>query len=552
MEYRPWHDHYDPFVPTTLRYPKIPVYEFLRIAASMGRDRACTDFFGTKISFYEMRQLALRMSGAFAKLGIGKGDRVALHLPNIPQYIIAYYGAQHLGAVVVNVNPMYTVSELKHVLKLTEPKLLVSFDMVLDNLKQLSEQVKMPATVITRPTDFVDGFGVSTPEELGLPKDWLHFSQLLESSTEAKLPKVEIDQEDPAVIIFTGGTTGTPKGATLSHANMVAAIISLFAWGRALEHLSGDEEQVVIGLMPFFHVYGQICVLSYSMYTLSTIVLVPRFDIDEVMNILAAHETVRFFPGVPTIMSAIVSNPRTKELELGKRLQLLNSGAAPMPVELIEKVSDLGINFGEGWGMSETTSLGIGTPLMGKHKPGSIGIPFPSCDVKLVDPDSGEEVAQGEPGEIWFKGPLVMQGYWENPEETADAIVDGWLHTGDIAQMDEDGYLYIVDRKKDMIIAGGYNVYPREIDEVLFQHPKIAEAVSIGVADDYRGETVKAFVVLMPGQSATEQEIIDFCREHLAAYKAPKIIEFRKELPKSAVGKVLRKVLRDEEKQKRQ
>ncbi len=549
MEHRPWHDHYDPFVPTSLRYPKIPAHEFLRIAASMGRDKAATDFFGTKISFYEMRQLALRMCGALAGLGVGQGDRVALHLPNIPQYIIAYYAVLHLGAVVVNVNPMYTVPELKHVLELTKPKLFVTFDMVLEGVRQLAREVDMPAVVVTRPTDFIDGFGVSTAQDLDLSQGWLHFSELLNGSTEAKMPKVQIEPEDPAVIIFTGGTTGTPKGATLSHANMVAATVVINAWGRATEHMARLEDKVVIGLMPFFHAYGQICVLNYAMYSLCTIVLVPRFDIDELMNILAGQEVVSFFPGVPTIMNAIVSHPRTVELELGKRLQLLNSGAAPMPVELIEKVNDLGINFGEGWGMSETTSLGIATPLMGRHKPGSIGIPFPDCDIRLVDPDSGEEVAQGQPGELLFKGPLVMQGYWDNPQETAEAVIDGWLHTGDIAQMDQDGYLYIVDRKKDMIIAGGYNVYPREIDEVLFQHPKIAEAVSIGVADEYRGETVKAYVVLHQGQNATEQEIIDFCRERLAAYKAPKIIEFRDELPKSAVGKILRKVLRAEAEQ---
>lgn len=550
MEKRLWHDHYDPFVPTSLRYPKIPVHEFLRLAASMGRDKAATDFFGTKISFYEMRQLALRMSGAFARLGIAQGDRVVLHLPNIPQYIIAYYAVLHLGAVVVNANPMYTVPELKHVLELTEPKLFVTFDMVLDGIRELAAQVEMPTVVVTRPTDFVDGFGVSTAEELNLQKGWLHFSELLDCSTEVKMPSVRIEQEDPAIIIFTGGTTGTPKGATLSHGNLVAAIMALHAWGRATEHMARIEDKVVIGLMPFFHAYGQICVLSYSMFSLSTIVLVPRFDIDELMDILAGQDVVSFFPGVPTIMNAIVSHPRTVELELGKKLQLLNSGAAPMPVELIEQVNTLGINFGEGWGMSETTSLGIGTPLMGRHKPGSIGIPFPDCDVKLVDADTGKEVAQGEPGELLFKSPLVMQGYWNNPQETDASIVDGWLHTGDIVQMDQDGYLYIVDRKKDMIIAGGYNVYPREIDEILFQHPKIAEAVSIGVADEYRGETVKAFVVLHQGQSATEQEIMDFCRGHLAAYKVPKIIEFRDDLPKSAVGKVLRKILRAEEAQK--
>jgi long-chain acyl-CoA synthetase len=248
------------------------------------------------------------------------------------------------------------------------------------------------------------------------------------------------------------------------------------------------------------------------------------------------------------MINAIITHPKASELDLGRKLGMLNSGAAPIPVELIEQIRDLGIVFSEGWGMSETTSLGISNPVLGLKKVGGIGIPLPDTDVRLVDVEEGlEEVPRGEPGEIIIKSPLIMKEYWNNPEETAGQLRDGWLHTGDIAVRDEDDYFFIVDRKKDMIIAGGFNIYPREIDEVLYQHPKIQDAVSVGIPHEYRGETVKAYIVLKEGEKAAEAEIITFCKQKLAAYKTPKIIEFREELPKSAVGKVLRKVLRDEE-----
>ncbi|MDD3717653.1 MAG: AMP-binding protein [Actinomycetota bacterium] len=281
-------------------------------------------------------------------------------------------------------------------------------------------------------------------------------------------------------------------------------------------------------------------------------ILIPRFDVDEVMNLLSGFEDITFFPAVPTMISALVNHPRAEELGLDRKLGLLNSGAAPMPVEMIEQVKDMGIFFSEGYGLSESTALGIANPILGLKKAGSIGIPFPDNDVRLVDLDDGKtEVPDGEPGEICMKGPLIMRGYWENSEETSAQLRDGWLYTGDIATRDEDGYIFIVDRKKDMVIAGGYNIYPREIDEVLFQHPKVADAVAVGIPDEYRGETIRAYVVLKQGESVTEEEIISFCREKLAAYKVPRSIEFRTDLPKSAVGKVLRKILREEEERKR-
>jgi long-chain acyl-CoA synthetase len=503
------------------------------------------------MTFWDLKQQILRMANALGEMGVKKGDRIGVHLPNCPQYIIAYYAALNLGAVVVNLNPMYTVDELKALTSGTGVSTLFTFDRVLPNIRPLCQEVDIARVVVTRVTDYIEGLGQSTPKELELEEGWRHFTQLLESNSSMRLPRIDIAQGDPALIQFTGGTTGLPKGAVLTHGNLVAATLQCTLWGSAFTDLTPPEKRMVMSVLPFFHVYGTIVVLNWGMFNCATQILVPRFELEEFMGTLGNFEKITFFPAVPTMINAVINHPKAEELELGKRLGLFNSGGGPMPLELIDQTRDMGINYGEGWGMSETTSLGIANPLLGMSKAGSIGIPFPDTDVRIVDIENGtEDVPQGQPGELIIRSPLTMKEYWNNPEETAGQMKDGWLYTGDIVVQDEDDYFAIVDRKKDMIIAGGYNVYPREIDEVLYQHPLIADAVAIGINDEYRGETVKAFVVLKEGETATEKDIIDFCREKLAAYKAPKIIEFRDELPKSAVGKILRKVLRDEEAKK--
>ncbi len=548
MDNRPWQRHYDYNVPTTIRYPRIPAHDLLGLPANTFPDKPATNFYGTEITFYELRRQVLRMANALGDLGVKKGDRVGVHLPTCPQYIIAYYSALSLGAVVVNLNPMYTAAELQALVSNTGVTTLFTFDTVLPNIRPLCQVVKIPRVIVTKVTDYINGFDQSTPAGLELEEGWHHFSQLLESSSSTRLPRVRVVPEDPALIQFTGGTTGIPKGAVLTHANLVAATLQCALWGTPTIGMTPPERRSVLAVLPFFHVYGTIVVLSWAMFNCATQILVPRFELDELMGLLANFKEISFFPSVPTMINAILNHPKAGELELDKKLGLLNSGAAPMPIELIEQARDMGIFFSEGWGMSETTSLGIANPILGLKKAGCIGIPFPDTDVKLVDVVEGlEEVPPGEPGEIIIKSPLVMKEYWNNPLETAGQLKDGWIHTGDIAVRDEDDYFAIVDRKKDMIIAGGFNIYPREIDEVLYRHPKVADAVAVGVPDEYRGETVKAFVVLKKNETASEKEIIDFCREKLAAYKSPKLVEFRRELPKSAVGKILRKVLRDEE-----
>jgi long-chain acyl-CoA synthetase len=551
LELKPWHRHYDYNVPTTIRYPRLSIPEFLGIPSNAYPDKAALIFYGTEMTFWELRQQALRMSNALGALGVQRGDRVGIHLPNCPQYMIAYYAVLSLGAIVVNLNPMYTAEELKLIVGNTGMTTLFTFDMVLPAIRNLCKAVKIPRVVVTQVTDYIKGLGQSTAASLELEEGWHHFSAILEGCQDTKRPRVHTNPEDPALIQFTGGTTGIPKGAVLTHANVIAATFQCALWGNSTIIYTPPERRSVMAVLPYFHVYGNIVVMNWALFSCATQIMVPRFQIDEFMGLLANFKEITFFPAVPTMINAVINHPKAAELDLARKLGLLNSGAAPMPLELIEQVKDMGIFYGEGYGLSESTSVGISNPILGLSKVGSIGIPIPDNDVRLVDLQEGiHDVPKGEPGEIIMKGPMIMQGYWNNPQETAGQLKDGWLYTGDIAMQDEDDYFFIVDRKKDMIIAGGFNIYPREIDEVLFQHPKVQEGVAVGIADKYRGETVKAYIVLKPGETATAEEIIAFCRGKLAAYKVPKLVEFRTSLPKSAIEKVLRKVLRGEEEAK--
>ena len=545
---KPWHRHYDYNVPTTIRYPRLAAHELLNLPTGAYPDKAALIFFGSEMTFLELSIVSKSFANALAELGIKKGDRVGLHLPNCPQYLISYFAVLSLGGIVVNLNPLYTPDELKLMADTSGMTSLITFDMALPAIRTLCKQVLISRVIVTAVTDYIKGFPVSSAKSLDLEPGWRHFSELIAKHPNPKRVKVQVNPEDPALIQFTGGTTGVPKGAVLTHANIVAATLQCSLWGNSTITLTAHEKRNVMAVLPYFHVYGNIVVMNWALFNCATQIQVPRFNIDEMMDLLAKFDQITFFPTVPTLITALINHPKAAEMNLNKKFGLLNSGGAPMPVELIEQVKDMGIYFSEGYGLSESTSLGISNPVLGLKKVGSIGIPFPDNDVRLVDVDKGEtDVPDGEPGEIIMKGPLIMQGYWNNPAETEGQLKDGWLHTGDIAVRDEDGYLFIVDRKKDMIIAGGFNIYPRDIDEVLFQHPKVAEAVSLGVKDQYRGETVKAFVVLKAGESCTAEEIISFCKEKLAPYKVPKLVEFRESIPKSAVGKILRKVLRDEE-----
>ena len=341
---------------------------------------------------------------------------------------------------------------------------------------------------------------------------------------------------------YTGGTTGVPKGAMLTHRNLMANVHQVLAWAPGLE----PGREVMLGVLPFFHVYGMTVSMNFGIALGAKLVLLPRFDIKQVIQAIERHK-VTLFPGVPTMYVAFNTFPGIEKRDI-RSIKVCISGAAPLPVEVQERFEKLtGAKLVEGYGLSEAAPVTHCNPIYGKRKKGSIGLPLPSVDARVLDPEF-RPLPPGEAGELAVKGPNVMKGYWNRPEESAAALREGWLLTGDIARMDEEGYFYIVDRKKDMIIAGGYNIYPREVEEVLYQHEAVLEAAVAGVPDPYRGETVKAFVVLKDEYKGkvTEKELEAFARERLAPYKVPKLWEFRDELPKTAVGKVLRRVLREE------
>ncbi len=550
MKEKPWHKHYDYNVPTTIRYPRFPAQHLVHIAAAQFPHKAAVDFYGRELTFAQLRTQMLRLANALAQLGVVKGDRIGIALPNCPQYIIAYHAALSAGAIVVNINPLYTHDELQFIMETSGLETLITSDEALPTMRPLAGELRIKRVIVTRLSDYIEGSLSGTAQSLDLEDGWHHFSAVINDCSDTRIPRIVFDPQDGALIQFTGGTTGLPKGALCTHANIVASIFQISEWLNPLVTYTPHEKRNTIIVIPQFHIYGNLC-MNWALLNAATQILLPRFDLDGVFEIITRCGPITFFPAVPTMITAIINHPGAEALKLAEHLRYFHSGGAPMPAELITKVKDMGINFGEGWGMSETTSVGTCNPILA-NKIGSIGIPLMDGDIRLVDVENGvEDVKPGEPGELLFKGPTVMKGYWNNPEETKNQLTDGWLHTGDIAQADEDGYLYIVDRKKDMVIAGGFNVYPREVDEVLYQHPKIAEAVAVGIPDAYRGETLKAFIVLKAGETASDREIIDFCKEKLAPYKVPKLIEFREGIPKSAVGKILRKILRDEEMAKR-
>ncbi len=545
---RPWIRHYDHLVPPEINFPQWPAYELLFNTANNHPDKIAMWFYETETTYWDLAMQVIRFANALVKIGVKKGDRVGILLPNSPQFNIAFWGILTAGGIVVNMNPMYPVDELEFIAKNTGLETVIAFEDCVPNLKELTKRVEIPNIVITKLSDFIKNSGVSTPESLGLEPGWYHFSQILDACGNTSKPRTGVTKDDPAVIQFTGGTTGTPKGATLSHANVVAGIYECAIYGNNITATIPVERLKAFCVLPYYHIYGEVCQMGWCIYSAATQIILPRFEINEVLDTLEKFDDITYFGAVPTMLTAIFNHPRAEKMNLGKKFTFVGNGGGPCPVELINRLLDMNVYYSEGWGMSETTSVGIANPDFGLKKPLSVGVPVPNMDIRIIDPETGEDVPQGTPGELLVKGPYVMMGYWNTPEETAQQLTeDGWLHTGDVVYQDEDGYIFIVDRTKDMIIAGGFNIYMQEVDRVIMGHPKVADVICCGIPDEYRGETLKAFIELKPGANATEEEIIAFCREKMAAYKVPKMVEFRPELPRSAVGKALRRVLREEE-----
>lgn len=541
---RPWLKNYDLWVPAEINPPNQPLYQILQIASAAYKEKPAVAFMGAFIDFGEVKKLVDRLATALAKLGVVKGDRVGIMLPNCPQYLISFFAVVRLGAIVVNVNPIYTPREVEMVAKDSGMRAIIALDLLTPNIFGVRANTAIEHVITTNLLDYSAMADKAPPASEGA----LSFKSLINEVAEVDLPRVEIDPaEDVAVLQYTGGTTGVPKGAMLTHRNLYTNTLQSWAWGGPLTR-QGDERYLMV--IPYFHIYGQTVGLLLGAWNGAMQIPIPKFDPNLLIEAIKQYKPT-FFPSAPTLYISMLNHPEIKTCGL-ENVRRFNSGSAPLPIEVIERFEKLsGAMLYEGYGLTEASPTTHSTPTLAKRKIGSVGLPFPSTECKIVDIETGERIVPvGEDGELCIRGPQVMKGYWNRPDETAIALRDGWLYTGDVARMDEDGFFYIVQRKKDMIIVSGFNVYPNEVEDVLFTHPAILEAVVIGVPDQYRGEAVKAFIVLRPSATATADEVMEFCRANLAKYKVPSLIEFMPSLPKSAVGKVLRRELREMETQK--
>jgi long-chain acyl-CoA synthetase len=542
---QPFYAHYDPGVPKEAPRPWL-LFKALEANAQRFPRRVALEFLGRSLTYRELWREVEAFAKGLQEAGLRPGDRVAIMLPNSPQFVIAFYGTLLAGGVGVNVNPMYTPRELRHQLQDAGVQALVILDQLLPRYQEVKAEVPVRLLVRTGIQDY-----------LPFPKNLLYPLMLRRKGQAPKALEgvpwraflkrgrpepVAVDLDDLALLQYTGGTTGLAKGAMLTHRNLSSNALQVRAWIPDFR----EGEEVVLGAIPFFHVYGMTVAMNLALLGAAKLVLLPRPEIGPIVEAIEKHR-VTLFPGVPTLYVAFNNFPGIEKRDL-KSVRACISGSAPLPLEVAERFEKLtGAKLVEGYGLTEASPVTHCNPLYGERRLGSVGLPLPGVDAKVVD-EEGKEVPLGEVGELIVKGPNVMKGYWNRPEETQKALKDGWLFTGDLARMDQDGYFYIVDRKKDMIIAGGYNIYPREVEEVLYGHEAVQEAAVVGVPDPYRGETVAAFIVLKEAYrgKVTEKDIEAFCRANLAAYKVPRIIQFREGLPKSSVGKILKRELTKE------
>ena len=553
---KPWLAHYEPGVLPTLDCPALPLHGLLEQTAARYPDRVATIFFGAKLTYRDLDEAANRFAHALLNLGLGRGDRVALMLPNCPQFLIAFYGALKAGAVVTAMNPLYTPRELAYQLNDADATTLVTLSKFYPTVESVRDKTTLQRVIVTNLKEYFptvlralftlfkerkEGHRVSLRREV--PTFW--FQDILAATRTAAAPGVAVDPNDTALLQYTGGTTGSPKGAMLRHSGLVANTLQIRAW--LSDFREGAETMLLV--LPLFHVFGLGACMSVMVQGAGTMILLPQFKTYDVLHAIDRHRAT-LFPGVPSMYVALNNSAELPRVDLTS-LRHCFSGAAPLPQEVQERFeAHIGGRLVEGYGMTEANACII-TPLRGTRKRGSIGIPIPDVEARIVDVETGARtLATGEVGELVVRCPQQMHGYWRKADETAQVLRDGWLYTGDIARMDDAGFFYLVDRKKEIILSGGFNVYPRDVEEVLYLHPKVREAAVIGIADAFLGEHVKAFVVPHAGQAASAEEIIAFCREHLVVYKVPKQIEFRDSLPKTLIGKVLRRVLLEEERQR--
>ena len=552
MSSKTWHRFYDPGVPPLLEFEDITLPGFLERSAAEYPDATALIFLNRTMTYRELQADVDRFAAALARLGVGPGIRVAVQLPNLPQTVIAFYAALSLGATVVMTNPLYVEREIEHQWNDAGCTVAVVADFLFDRrVAHIRETLAVEHYVIASIPDFLR-FPLNLLAPLRLrradppllasvkPGPGVHLMRSLMKQTAPDRPRPAIAMDDTALLQYTGGTTGVAKGAMLTHRNLSCNVQQVTAW--FVDVRRGGE--VMMGVLPFFHVFGLTVAMAFPLSVAGAVVLMPNpRDMPQLIASISKHR-VTLFPAVPAMFNAIVNAQGVEKLDLTS-VRSCFSGSAPLPPDILQRFEKMtGGKIVEGYGLTETSPVTHANPLDGRRKIGSIGVPLPNTDMKVVSLEDGTtEVGVGKQGELLLKGPQVMRGYWNAPEQTAAAFTDGWFRTGDIAAVDADDYTFIVGRKKDMIIAGGYNIYPDEIDAVLVAHPAVLEAATVGIPDPKRGETVKSFVVLRPGQRATADELTEYCRRELAAYKVPRSFAFLDELPKSSALKILRREL---------
>jgi long-chain acyl-CoA synthetase len=554
---KPWIKSYDEGVPENIKYEELCLHEMLARTASQYPDRMALNFQSFVVSYKKLNEMVDRFAACLAGLGIKKGDAVAILLPNMIPTVVAYYAIHKIGGIVVMNNPLYSDRELEHQFNDSGSKVLITIDLLGNRMIDLRSKTKIKQIVYTSIGDYLP-----FPKNLLFPlvakkqklaadvkpaNDVYKWKECL-AKYSPNPPQVKVNFTDTAIYQYTGGTTGVSKGVILTHSNLSKNVQQSEAWFPMFKR---GSDKTALGALPFFHVFGMTCAMNFPILMGWGNILIPKPQPEPLLEAIGKFRP-SFAALVPTMYIGMLSHPNMKKTDMTS-LEGCFSGSAPLPIEVIhdfERVT--GSVIVEGFGMTETSPVTHNNPFKGVRKIGSIGLPISDTECRIVDLETGEkDMPVGEPGELIIRGPQVTKGYLNKPEETASLLRNGFCYTGDIAKMDEDGYFYIVDRKKDMIISGGYNVYPRDIDEVFYEHPKVLEACTIGVPDPKRGEQAKVFVVLKDGEKATQEELITYAKTKLAIYKVPTEIEFRKELPKSLVGKILRKELKAEEMAKR-
>ncbi|MGH7166437.1 MAG: long-chain-fatty-acid--CoA ligase [Nitrospiraceae bacterium] len=556
---RIWTAHYDHGVPSTLSYPEIGLPDLLTDAAARWPNHPAIRFYGGTIRYRELDDLVNRFAQALIRAHVQPGGVVGLMLPNLPQTVIGYYGTLRAGAVVTPINPLYVEHEIEYQVADSGCETILALEQFYPRIKPLLGRTCLKRVILTSVKDYLPWlkrllYPIRAKKEHpqdGRPVEGPGVSFLRPFMDGPPVhPSVTVRAHDIALLQYTGGTTGTPKGVVLTHRNLVCNTWQCRNWMADLR----QGQEVFLGVLPFFHVYGMSACQNLAIGVAGTLVLLPRFQVTEVLGAIA-RERITVFPGIPAMYAAISSQQHVTRFDL-RSIRLCISGAGPLPQSVQDRFESLtGARLVEGYGLTEAGPVTHVNPLRtppDKRRRGSIGLPLPDTDAKIVDAETGQrEVPAGEVGELVIRGPQVMRGYWKRDAETRQVLKDGWLLTGDLARMDAAGFFTIEGRKKEMIKAGGENVYPREVEDVLLRHPQVEDAVVVGIPQDLRGELIKAYVVLKPGETTTAADILAHCRKDLAKFKVPKQIEFRPSLPKTLVGKVLRRLLVEEEVQKR-